>query len=34
MELSKKQQLTDLQIKIPDIEKNLSIIKLINEKRK
>ncbi|KAK6889914.1 Prefoldin subunit 3 [Candida tropicalis] len=33
MELSKKQQLTDLQIKIPDIEKNLSIIKLINEKK-
>lgn len=33
MELSKKQQLADLQIKIPDIEKNLSIIKLIKSKK-
>ncbi|EMG49133.1 hypothetical protein G210_0182 [Candida maltosa Xu316] len=33
MELSKKQQLADLQIKIPDIEKNLDVIRLIKEKK-
>ncbi|RCK57303.1 Prefoldin subunit 3 [Candida viswanathii] len=33
MELSKKQQLADLQIKIPDIEKNLAVIKLIKQKK-
>ncbi|ODV69650.1 Prefoldin, subunit 3 [Hyphopichia burtonii NRRL Y-1933] len=33
MELSKRQQLGDLKIKIPDIEKNLDIINYINEKK-
>lgn len=31
MEISKKQQLGDLNVKIPDIEKNLSIIDFIKE---
>ncbi|KAK6461720.1 Prefoldin subunit-domain-containing protein [Scheffersomyces coipomensis] len=33
MELSKQQQLADLNIKIPDIEKNLDIINYIKEKK-
>lgn len=33
MEISKKQQLADLKVKIPDIEKNLQIIDLIKEKK-
>ncbi|KAK6201114.1 Prefoldin subunit-domain-containing protein [Scheffersomyces amazonensis] len=33
MELSKQQQLKDLNIKIPDIEKNLDIINYIKEKK-
>lgn len=33
MELSKRQQLGDLKIKIPDIEKNLDIINYIKEKK-
>lgn len=33
MELSKKQQLADLNIKIPDIEKNLAVISLLKEKK-
>lgn len=33
MELSKKQQLADLNSKIPDIEKNLSVIQLVQEKQ-
>jgi prefoldin subunit 5 len=33
MELSKKQQLGDLKIKIPDIEKNLQIINFIQQRK-
>ncbi|CAI5758799.1 unnamed protein product [Candida verbasci] len=33
MELSKKQQLADLNIKIPDIEKNLDVINYIKESK-
>lgn len=33
MELSKKQQLGDLNIKIPDIEKNLAVIALLKDKK-
>lgn len=33
MEMSKKQQLGDLNIKIPDIEKNLAVITLLREKK-
>lgn len=33
MEISKKQQLADLKIKIPDIEKNLQIIDFIQQKK-
>ncbi|KAK6455686.1 Prefoldin subunit-domain-containing protein [Scheffersomyces xylosifermentans] len=33
MELSKRQQLADLNIKIPDIEKNLDVISYIKEKK-
>lgn len=33
MELSKRQQLGDLKIKIPDVEKNLDIINYIKEKK-
>ncbi|PSK79640.1 hypothetical protein CJJ07_000504 [Candidozyma auris] len=33
MELSKKQQLADLNIKIPDAEKNLEVIELLKQKK-
>lgn len=33
MELSKKQQLADLNIKIPDAEKNLQVIELLKQKK-
>lgn len=33
MEVSKKQQLADLKVKIPDIEKNLQIIDFIKQKK-
>lgn len=33
MELSKKQQLGDLNIKIPDIEENLAVIRLLKKKK-
>ena len=33
MEASKKQQLADLQTKIPDIEKNLDVIKHIKQRK-
>lgn len=33
MELSKKQQLADLNVKIPDAEKNLQVIDLLKEKK-
>lgn len=33
MEMSKKQQLGDLNVKIPDIEKNLAVIALLKDKK-